>query len=264
MLQGPVSESGTGPQANFGNMEVRGKTGTSSDMKNLWFCGLTPYYSAAVWIGNDNSSTVDGVYSSTAARLWGDIMKEFHVNLPYKQVQKPASVVTANVDRISGKLPTQLSYRDPRGSTVYNEFFINGTIPTEYDDIHVEAQINKLTGKLASKFTPSFLVESRVFLRRDYSPGVELLDQQWLLPYSMDEGGSLPPTEEKNNSNTRDKNKDKNKNKNKDKNPSQDKPNNNNNDNNSNNNNNNNDNNNNTKPPENDSNQNHEDKKNKQ
>ncbi len=33
MLQGPVSESGTGPQANFGNMEVRGKTGTSSDMK---------------------------------------------------------------------------------------------------------------------------------------------------------------------------------------------------------------------------------------
>ncbi|WP_434290382.1 transglycosylase domain-containing protein [Clostridium botulinum] len=264
MLQGPVSESGTGPQANFGNMEVRGKTGTSSDMKNLWFCGLTPYYSAAVWIGNDNSSTVDGVYSSTAARLWGDIMKEFHVNLPYKQVQKPASVVTANVDRISGKLPTQLSYRDPRGSTVYNEFFINGTIPTEYDDIHVEAQINKLTGKLASKFTPSFLVESRVFLRRDYSPGVELLDQQWLLPYSIDEGGSLPPTEEKNNSNTRDKNKDKNKdkdkNKNKDKNPSQDKPNNNN----SNNNNNNNDNNNNTKPPENDSNQNHEDNKNKQ
>ncbi|MCT7443380.1 penicillin-binding transpeptidase domain-containing protein, partial [Escherichia coli] len=111
MLQGPVSEGGTGPQANFGNMEVRGKTGTSSDMKNLWFCGLTPYYSAAVWIGNDNSSTVNGVYSSTAAKLWGDIMKEFHVNLPYKQVQKPASVVTANVDRISGKLPTQLSYR---------------------------------------------------------------------------------------------------------------------------------------------------------
>ncbi|MCR1935254.1 transglycosylase domain-containing protein [Clostridium tepidum] len=220
MLQGPVSEGGTGSQANFGNMEVRGKTGTSSDMKNLWFCGLTPYYSAAVWIGNDNSSTVNGVYSSSAAKLWGDIMKEFHINLPYKQVQKPSSVVTASVDSISGKLPTQLSYRDPRGSTVYNEFFINGTVPTEYDDIHVEVQINKLTGKLASKFTPSFLVESRVFLRRDYSPSVELLDQQWVAPNSVDNGVSLPSTEQKNNSN----NKNSNKNKDKNKVPSQNNP----------------------------------------
>ncbi|KOR24099.1 PBP1A family penicillin-binding protein [Clostridium sp. L74] len=252
MLQGPVSEGGTGSQANFGNMEVRGKTGTSSDMKNLWFCGLTPYYSGAVWIGNDNSSTVNGVYSSSAAKLWGDIMKEFHVNLPYKQVQKPSSVVTANVDSISGKLPTQLSYRDPRGSTVYNEFFINGTIPTEYDDIHVEVQINKLTGKLASKFTPSFLVESRVFLRRDYSPGVELLDQQWVTPYSIDDGVGLPSNEQKNNSNTKDKSKDKDK----DKVPSQNKPNSNDNNNNTINN----DNNNVPKPPEDNQNQNEEDK----
>ncbi|WP_251860905.1 PBP1A family penicillin-binding protein [Clostridium sp. Marseille-Q2269] len=206
MLQGPVSENGTGPQANFGNMEVRGKTGTSSDGKNLWFCGLTPYYSAAVWIGNDNSTPVDGIYSSTAARLWGDIMKEFHTNLPYKQVQKPATVITANVDRISGKIPTELSYRDPRGSTVYNEFFINGTVPTDYDDIHVEAKINKFTGKLASKFTPSFLVESKVFLKRDYSPSVELSDQKWVLPYSIDEGGSEPPAEEKNNNNNKENN----------------------------------------------------------
>ncbi|ENK1243069.1 PBP1A family penicillin-binding protein [Clostridium sporogenes] len=254
MLQGPVSEGGTGSQANFGNMEVRGKTGTSSDMKNLWFCGLTPYYSGAVWIGNDNSSTVNGVYSSSAAKLWGDIMKEFHVNLPYKQVQKPSSVVTANVDSISGKLPTQLSYRDPRGSTVYNEFFINGTIPTEYDDIHVEVQINKLTGKLASKFTPSFLVESRVFLRRDYSPGVELLDQQWITPYSIDDGVGLPSNEQKNNSNTKDKIKDKDEDK--DKVPSQNKPNSNNNNNNTINN----DNNNVPKPPEDNQNQNEEDK----
>lgn len=108
MLQGPVSSGGTGPQANFGNMEIRGKTGTSSDMKNLWFCGLTPYYSAAVWIGNDDSSTVNGLYSSTAARLWGDIMREFHANLPYKQVQKPDGIVSASVDKVSGKLPTSL------------------------------------------------------------------------------------------------------------------------------------------------------------
>ncbi|WP_050606740.1 transglycosylase domain-containing protein [Clostridium niameyense] len=186
MLQGPVSSGGTGPQANFGNMEIRGKTGTSSDMKNLWFCGLTPYYSAAVWIGNDDSSTVSGVYSSTAARLWGDIMREFHANLPYKQVQKPDGVVTASVDKVSGKLPTSLSYKDPRGSTVYTELFINGTVPTEQDDIHVEARINKITGKLASNFTPNFLTETRIFLKRNYVPTVSLLDEKWVLPKEYD------------------------------------------------------------------------------
>ncbi|GAA0747763.1 PBP1A family penicillin-binding protein [Clostridium oceanicum] len=186
MMKGTVSEGGTGPAANFGTMEIAGKTGTSSYGKDLWFCGLTPYYSASVWIGNDNYSKPNGVFSSTAARLWGDIMKQFHSGLPYKKLSKPSGIVTANVDSVSGKLPTPLSFRDPRGSTVYSELFIDGTVPTTYDDIHVEARINKLTGNLASKFTPSFLVTSKVFIRRDYDPGVNLEDSQYVLPAMYD------------------------------------------------------------------------------
>src|SRR5699024_12554443 len=32
---------------------VAGKTGTSSNYWNRWFCGTTPYYTAAVWTGYD-------------------------------------------------------------------------------------------------------------------------------------------------------------------------------------------------------------------
>lgn len=182
LLKGPVSATGTGPQANFGNMEVRGKTGTSSDMKNLWFCGLTPYYSASVWIGNDDSSTVNGVYSTTAASLWGSIMSSAHSNLPTKTLEQPDGIVTASVCLDSGKIPTDLCAKDPRGSRVYTEMFTKGTIPTENCDIHTSIRVNKFTGKIASAYTPSFLVDTKVYIKRNYVPLVNLLDEPYTIP----------------------------------------------------------------------------------
>ncbi|MEY8000355.1 transglycosylase domain-containing protein [Clostridium sp. Mt-5] len=141
MLKGPVSAEGTGPNANFGDMPVRGKTGTSSNNRDLWFCGLTPYYSAAVWIGNDDNSVIQGVSSgsinsNSAAKLWADIMSPFHEGLPAKDIEMPSEIVTQAICSESGKLPISACYTDPTGSKVYNEFFISGTVPTDYCDIH--------------------------------------------------------------------------------------------------------------------------------
>ncbi|MEY8763505.1 MULTISPECIES: transglycosylase domain-containing protein [Clostridium] len=137
MLKGPVSQEGTAPNANFGNMPVRGKTGTSSDNKDLWFCGLTPYYSAAVWIGNDDNTVLNtSLNSNSAAKLWADIMSPFHEGLPAKDIKMPSGVVAQSICSESGKLPTVACYTDPAGSTVYTEFFIAGTVPTDYCDMH--------------------------------------------------------------------------------------------------------------------------------
>ena len=50
-----VVTSGTGGSVNFGNMAIAGKTGTTSDYKDVWFSGYTPYYTATTWTGYDNS-----------------------------------------------------------------------------------------------------------------------------------------------------------------------------------------------------------------
>ena len=42
-----------------------GKTGTTNDKKDGWFCGFTPYYTTAVWVGYDSPRTVDDLYGST-------------------------------------------------------------------------------------------------------------------------------------------------------------------------------------------------------
>ncbi|MFL0194625.1 transglycosylase domain-containing protein [Clostridium sp. WILCCON 0269] len=134
MLKGPVSQEGTGPNANFGDMAVRGKTGTSSNNRDLWFCGLTPYYSAAVWIGNDDNSVLNSaaINSNSAAKLWADIMSPFHEGLPSKDIEMPSGIVTASICSESGKLARAACYNDVTGSKVYDELFIDGTAPTSY------------------------------------------------------------------------------------------------------------------------------------
>jgi len=189
LLQGPISQGGTGTNANFGEMPVRGKTGTSSDAKNLWFVGLTPYYSAAVWIGTDKADKIQQMQSNDAAQLWGNIMKKAHTSLPVKNVEMPSGISTLSVSKDSGDIPTDLTYADTRGNRVYSELFINGTQPTTLDSVHVTAKVVRdPNGKyvLASEFTPPGKIETRVFIKRNYSPNVVLLDSAFVLPTAVD------------------------------------------------------------------------------
>jgi penicillin-binding protein 1A len=136
MLKGPVNEyNATG--AKFNNMPVAGKTGTTSDSKDLWFAGLSPYLSGAVWIGYDKPTKLIGS-SSGAAVVWGKLMAKAHENLEVKDIDEPDGIVKADVCRDSGLLPTIFCSHDIiRGNRVYEELFIDGTQPTSDCNIHV-------------------------------------------------------------------------------------------------------------------------------
>ncbi|BEP29983.1 transglycosylase domain-containing protein [Helicovermis profundi] len=168
----------TGAQIRTNNkgIPVAGKTGTTSNKLDAWFVGYTPYYVASIWFGNDwNMPLNEG--SHIAAKFWSQVMKEIHTDLPDKDFVKPNGIVYATVDTKSGKLPSELSYLDPRG-TVKKEIFIKGTVPTETDDVHVKAAIDVSSGKLATEYCPTTLVEEKVFIKRPepYDPN-EFLDK---------------------------------------------------------------------------------------
>ncbi|WP_243108641.1 transglycosylase domain-containing protein [Clostridium rectalis] len=140
LLKGPVSgKSGsTGYAANFSPM-VRGKTGTTNMSIDLWFCGLTPYYSAAVWIGKDDHSSFNENYtfgkyigSSDAALIWGTIMKEAHKNLEYKDINKPSGIVEYPICLDSGGMATDSCPKD----RIITELFIEGTAPSSICNYH--------------------------------------------------------------------------------------------------------------------------------
>jgi len=69
--------SGTGTAANISGMPTAGKTGTSTDSKDRWFVGFTPYYLAAVWTGYDTPARMHSS-GNPAAQIFRMIMAPIH------------------------------------------------------------------------------------------------------------------------------------------------------------------------------------------
>lgn len=152
MLEGPV-KSGTASAfgSYLGNMDVAGKTGTTETSGDRWFCGLTPYYAAACWYGNDNNN---GEFSNAAcggqnpaARVWFNAMKSIHADLEVKKFEKPDGIVTASVCKATGKKATSSC------TDTYSEIFAKGSVPGECDG-HSSLDICTESGRIATEFCP--------------------------------------------------------------------------------------------------------------
>ncbi|WP_130806718.1 penicillin-binding protein 1A [Senegalia massiliensis] len=183
MLQ-TVVNSGSGTNANFANMSVAGKTGTTNNQVDVWFAGYTPYYSAAVWIGNDSPAIELTQSSKLASSFWGNIMKTVHEGLDNQSFKRPEGIVSRQVCIDSGKLPTELCSKDPRGSRVRTELFVAGTEPRERCDVHVSVEVDTSTGKLANEYCPDDVVENRVFIQRPvpYKGSIKPIDSKYEVP----------------------------------------------------------------------------------
>lgn len=167
IMKGVVT-GGTGTRAAIPNMPAAGKTGTTTNNMDAWFIGYTPYYTTAVWMGNDEPKNLGFTGGNYPAMLWKDIMGGIHKNLPTKSFEMPSGLVSVDICTESGKRPSELCALDPRGSTIRSEIFIKGTEPPVESlcDVHVVRDIDISTGKLATPFCPSSLVQSKVFIQR--------------------------------------------------------------------------------------------------
>ena len=89
-----TSPYGTGRGLGLENdMPAAGKTGTTNSSKDTWFCGYTPYYTAAVWVGYDIPRNMPGIYGATyAGKIWKNVMDEIHQGLPPLDWEQPDTV----------------------------------------------------------------------------------------------------------------------------------------------------------------------------
>lgn len=138
MLKAQV-ESGSAKPAKFGNIPVAGKTGTTTGDKDYLFAGLTPYYSAAIWVGYDKPKEMRTSSGTVTSPIFGKIMGLAHKDLQYKEVEQPSGISKIAVCMDSGLKPTSLCTQDPRGSRVYYDWFINGSAPTQYCNYHTKS-----------------------------------------------------------------------------------------------------------------------------
>lgn len=121
--------------------DIGGKTGTTNSSKDAWFSGYGPGVVTSVWIGFDDArrdlgrSTLSGAIpdqisgyeggAKSAQPAWDDFMKVALEGVPVQPLTPPEGIVTVTIDRSTGKLANG-------GGNTRQEYFINGTQPTEY------------------------------------------------------------------------------------------------------------------------------------
>lgn len=135
LLQG-VATNGTGARTRTFDRPRAGKTGTTNESRDVWFCGFTPQYTCIVWIGYKDNRPLgrgaDYTGGRLAAPIWADFMNLAHQGLPVREFEKPDSVKAYAIDRSTGRLG---------GS--FTEMFLDGTAPPTELPVYMEKSTNE-------------------------------------------------------------------------------------------------------------------------
>ena len=124
ILQGAV-ERGTGRQAAVAGHTIAGKTGTTNDVKDVWFVGFTKNLIAGVYLGYDNPKPLGkGAGSHMAARAFADFMTVALANEKNQPFAVPDGLNFVRVNRATGVSAAE----DPSG-TIITEAFKPGQYP---------------------------------------------------------------------------------------------------------------------------------------
>ena len=124
ILQGAV-ERGTGKQARVYGRTIAGKTGTTNDVKDVWFVGFSKNLIAGVYLGFDTPKPLgNGAGSHMAARVFADFMRVALANETNQPFAIPDGLTFVRVNRRTGVAASE----DPNG-TIITEAFKPGQHP---------------------------------------------------------------------------------------------------------------------------------------
>ncbi len=149
---------GTGTAARIKGLTIAGKTGTHSDYKSVFFSGITPYYSGAVWVGHDEFKSLyrGATGGKEAAPIWKEIMQRIHEEYALEDkpiiADDPASLGLTKVTlcSLTGKLATETCAQDADFPPT-TDWCHADSVPRESCDLHISLTTDALTGKLARR-----------------------------------------------------------------------------------------------------------------
>ncbi len=125
-----VVQRGTARRARqLGRDDLAGKTGTTNDQIDAWFCGFNAQHVAVSWVGFDDIKPLGAreTGSQAALPMWMNYMAVALDGVPNQVRPQPAGVVSARIDPETGLLA---SYGELNAQF---EIFIEGHLPEAAD-----------------------------------------------------------------------------------------------------------------------------------
>ncbi len=125
-----------------------------------WTIGFTPHLVTGVWVGNYRGEPMKpgATGLAVAAPIWKRFMNDAHALLikngadPEKLYNESAPLEVRKVNRYSGKIASDLT--PPK--LVREEVFASFAIPTDLDDSVKMIEIDKISGRPATQYTPFY------------------------------------------------------------------------------------------------------------
>ncbi|HEX5337563.1 MAG TPA: penicillin-binding protein 1A [Gallionella sp.] len=107
----------------LGRQDLAGKTGTTSESVDAWFCGFQPTVVGISWIGFDQPRSLGDKETGGGAALpmWISYMEKVLKNVPQAEYAMPENMVAARI--------TDSGHRNNNGSLV--EYFYQENVPPE-------------------------------------------------------------------------------------------------------------------------------------
>lgn len=88
--------------ARISGWDIIGKTGTTDEDKDSWFCGLSPYAVMATWCGFDNPDTISGTGKTVSAAFFSKVMGEYLKDREQKEYKIPETLIEAQYNPYTG------------------------------------------------------------------------------------------------------------------------------------------------------------------
>ena len=126
-----VVRAGTAARAmQLGRQDLAGKTGTTNDNVDAWFCGFNASMVAIAWIGFDQPKTLGTNETGAVAALpiWMNFMAKVLKGVPERPLQPPEGVIVARVSPDTG-------LREPEDRGGIAEYFYSEFPPKLRDDV---------------------------------------------------------------------------------------------------------------------------------
>ncbi|MFL6617981.1 MAG: penicillin-binding protein 1A [Povalibacter sp.] len=126
--------------------DLAGKTGTTNDRRDAWFCGFSPTLVGTAWIGFDQERSLgpgeEG--SRTALPMWVYFMGEALQGVPEQRRVPPAGIVTMRISAETG-----LAARPGEPNAIF-ESFMAGHLPAEAEGDGSPASTDATSGEQSS------------------------------------------------------------------------------------------------------------------